>query len=118
MDWLIYHLTRDVLHHYWYAVQCKLYGYIRNKNAEWVATSAVLRARDIPDHFVKLYHGDQDIAQVISVSSYPTIYTVLAPGEEYAQCNCVWAEHGNICKHAVKAFKMIHPDTNDTRIIQ
>jgi hypothetical protein len=36
MDWLIYHLTGDVLHHYWYAVQYKLYGYIRNKNAERV----------------------------------------------------------------------------------
>ena len=31
MDWLIYHLTGDVLTHYWYSVQCKAFGFIRNK---------------------------------------------------------------------------------------
>jgi hypothetical protein len=118
MDWLIYHLTGDVIQHYWYAVQCKLYGYIRNKNAERVVASAVLRARDIPDDFVKVYPGGQDIGQVISVSNYPRTYTVLAPGEEYAQCNCPWAERGNICKHTMKAYKVIHPNSSDTRIIQ
>jgi hypothetical protein len=118
MDWLIYHLTGDVLHHYWYAVQCKLYGYIKNKNVERVVASAVLRARDIPDHFLKMFPGGQDIAQVISVNNYPRVYTVLAPGEEYAQCNCPWAERGNICKHAVKAYKMVHPTASETQIIQ
>jgi hypothetical protein len=118
MDWLIYHLTGNVLHHYWYAVQCKLYGYIKNKNAERVVASAVLRARDIPDQFVKMYLGGQDIAQVMSVNHYPRVYTILTPGQDYAQCNCPWAERGNICKHAMKAYKILHPSTSDTRIIQ
>jgi benzoyl-CoA reductase/2-hydroxyglutaryl-CoA dehydratase subunit BcrC/BadD/HgdB len=84
MDWLIYHLIGDVLHHYWYVVQCKLYGYIKNKNVERVVASAVLRARDILDQFVKMYLGGQDIAQVMSVNHYPRVYTILAPDQDYA----------------------------------
>jgi hypothetical protein len=75
-------------------------------------------ARDIPDDFVKVYPSGQDIVQVISMSNYPRTYTVLAPGGEYAQCNCPWAECGNIYKHAVKAYKVIHPNSSDIRIIQ
>jgi hypothetical protein len=57
MDWLIYQLTRDVLTHYWYAVQCKLYGFVANKKAERAVASAILRARGIPDHLVCLFPG-------------------------------------------------------------
>jgi hypothetical protein len=74
MDWLIYHLTGDVLTHYWYVVQCKLYGFIPNKTAERVIASAILRSKDIPDHLVKLFPGGQDVAQVISVNHFPSIY--------------------------------------------
>jgi hypothetical protein len=118
MDWLLFHLTGDVFTHYWYAVQCKLYGFITNKKAEWVVASAVLRSNDIPDHLVKLFPGSQDVAQVISVNHYPDVYTILAPGEEYAQCNCSWTDQGNICKHAVKVYKMIHPKVDDGTIIR
>ncbi len=31
MDWLIYHLVGDMLTHYWYNIQCKMFGYVRNK---------------------------------------------------------------------------------------
>jgi hypothetical protein len=55
MHWLIFHLTRDVLIHYWYAVQYKLYGFITNKNAEQVVASVVLGSKDIPNHLVKLF---------------------------------------------------------------
>jgi hypothetical protein len=118
MDWLLFHLTGDVLTHYWYIVQCKLYGFITNKKAERVVVSAVLRSNDIPDHLVKLFPGGQDVAQVISVNHYPQVYTILAPGEEYAQCNCSWVDQGNICKHAVKVYKMIHPEVDDGTIIR
>jgi hypothetical protein len=88
IDWLIYHLTGDVLIHYWYAVSCKVYGFVANKTMERVVASAVLRARGIPNHLVKLFPGDQDIAQVVSVNNYPQVYTILAPRQEYAQYNC------------------------------
>ena len=44
VDWLIYHLLKDVLIHYWYAVQCKLYGFIKNGKAEGIMASAVIRS--------------------------------------------------------------------------
>jgi hypothetical protein len=118
MDWLIYHLTGDVLTHYWYAVQCKLYGFIPNKTVERVVSSVVLRSKDIPDHLIKLFPGGQDVAQVISVNHFPSVYTILAPGEEYAQCNCPWTDQGHIYKHSVKVYKMIHPDVEDSSIIR
>jgi uncharacterized Zn finger protein len=107
----------NVLTHYWYAVQCKLYGFISNKSAERVVASVVLRSKDIPDHLVKMFPGGQDIAQVISVNHFPQVYTILALGEEYSQCNCPWADQGHICKHAVKVYKMIHSDVEDTSVI-
>ena len=30
MDWLVYHLVGDVLTHYWYGVQCKAFGFVKN----------------------------------------------------------------------------------------
>ena len=30
MDWLVFHLIGDVLTHYWYGVQCKLDGFVKN----------------------------------------------------------------------------------------
>jgi hypothetical protein len=80
MDWLIYELTGDVHTHYWYAVQCKLYGFIANRNAEHIVASTVLWARGIPDHLVWLFPGGQDIAQVMSINHYSEVYTILAPG--------------------------------------
>ena len=52
------------------------------------------------------------------MSNYPRAYTVLTLGEEYAQCNCPWVERGNICKYAMKAYKVIHLNSSNTRIIQ
>jgi hypothetical protein len=118
MDWLIYELTGDVHTHYWYAVQCKLYGFVANRNAERIVASAVLRARGIPDHLIRLFPGGQDIAQVMSINHYPQVYTILAPGEEWAQYNCPWADRGNICKHAVKVFQLIHSDVRETDLIR
>jgi hypothetical protein len=46
------------------------------------------------------------------------VYTILALEEEYAQCNYPWAYQGHIYKHAVKVYKMIHPDVQNTTIIR
>jgi hypothetical protein len=67
---------------------------------------------------MKLFRGAQDIAHVISVNHFSHIYTILAPYEEYAHCNCAWADQGHICNHAVKVYKMIHPEVKDTIIIR
>jgi hypothetical protein len=56
--------------------------------------------------------------QVISVNHFPQVYTILAPGEEYTQCNCAWVDQRHICKHAMKVYKMIYPKVEDAAIIR
>ena len=87
MDWLIYHLTGDVLTHYWYSVQCKAFGFIRNKNQEGIVASAIIRANDIPDTNV-LICEDEDVAYVGSVNNRPKVWTIKCPNSEWAQCDC------------------------------
>ena len=47
MDWLIYHLTRDMLTHYWYGVQCKVFGFVRNQKHEGIICSTTIQASAI-----------------------------------------------------------------------
>ena len=63
VDWLVYHLVKDVLVHYWYVVQCKLYGFIKNGKVEEIVANAVIRALEIPDEYV-LICEDEDVDYV------------------------------------------------------
>jgi hypothetical protein len=73
MDWLIYHLVSDVLTHYWYGVQCKIFGYIKNKKCEGIIISVVLWAYDIMSTNVLLYLDGDDIAFVVSCNHSPKV---------------------------------------------
>ena len=117
MDWLIYHLTGDVLTHYWYSVQCKAFGFIRNRKQEGIVASAIIRANDIPDTNV-LICEDEDVAYVGSVNNRPKVWTVKSPNSEWAQCDCPAAKEGMICKHCIKVFKMLHPGIQDGLIVR
>ena len=117
MDWLIYHLTGDVLTHYWYSVQCKAYGFICNKKQEGIVASAIMGANDIPASNV-LICMDADVAYVMSVNNRPKIWTIKCPDSEWAQCDCPVAKEGMICKHTVKVFKMLHPGFVDGAIVR
>jgi len=64
MDWLIYNLVGDVLIHYWYGVQCKFFGYVKNKKQEGIVANALLQARDLPNTNVLLCLDGEDIAFV------------------------------------------------------
>lgn len=87
MDWLIYHLLGDVLNHYFYAVACRIYSYVKNRKAEGIVASVVVCAWDIPGEYVSLYPKGLDIALVVSVNNYPHIWTVTYHDFDYAQCN-------------------------------
>ena len=117
MDWLIYHLTGDVLTHYWYSVQCKAYGFIRNKKQEGIVASAIVGANDIPDSNV-LICMDEGVAYVGSVNNRPKVWTIKCPDSEWAQCDCPVAQQGMICKHTIKVFKMLHPGIEDGAIVR
>jgi hypothetical protein len=73
MDWLIYRLVSDVLTHYYYGVQCKIFGYIRNKKCERIIVSAMFRACDIPSINVLLYLDGDNIAFVASCNHPPKV---------------------------------------------
>ena len=95
MDWLVFHLIGDVLTRYWYGVQCKLDGFVKNCKLEGIVVGAVLRAREISDNYVFIYPEEKDVGLVISVNNYPVVWTMTCPNSTWAQCNC----HGNARQH-------------------
>jgi hypothetical protein len=62
MDWLIYNLVDDVIIHYWYGVQCRIFSYVGNKKQENIVINAFLWACDISDTNVPLRPDGEDIA--------------------------------------------------------
>jgi hypothetical protein len=68
MDWLIYHLVGDILTHYWYGVQMKIFGYIRNKKQKGIVVNVIFRAHDILNTNVILHLNGEDIALVASAN--------------------------------------------------
>ena len=116
MDWLIYHLIGEVLTHYWYGVQCKAFGYVRNHKHEGIVASAIIRASTIPDTNVLICLED-NVAYVGSVNNRPKVWTIHSPNSKWAQCDCPIASQGMICKHVVKVFKMLHLDIEDGVIV-
>lgn len=89
-----------------------------NKKHKRIVASVVLRAWEIPNHYVYVYTKGLHITFVISVNNYLYVYTVVLLDKDYIQCNCPLAERGNICKHAVKVFKMLHLVISDGYIVR
>jgi hypothetical protein len=117
MDWLIYHLVEDVLTHYRYDVQCKIFGYVRNKKQEGIVASAILRAQDIPDCNVLIYLNGEDIVFIASMSHRPKVWTIHAPNSEWLQCDYLHAQLRIIYKHAMKMFKFLHSNVPDGAVV-
>jgi hypothetical protein len=75
MDWLIYHLTCEVPTHYWYGVQCKAFGYVRNCKQKGIVALAIIRASTIPNTNVLICLED-NVAYVGSVNNRPNVWTL------------------------------------------
>ena len=108
---------KDVLIHYWYAVQCKLYGFIKNGKVEGIVANVVIRALEIHDEYV-LICEDEDVAYVASKTNFLTIWLVISSNTDWAQCNCPMGMRGNICKHVVKVFRMLNTKVEPGDIIK
>ena len=104
----MFHLIGDMLTHYWYGVQCKLDGFVKNRKLEEIVIGVVLRAREIFDNYVFMYLEEKDVPLVISVNNYPAVWTVTCPSSTWAQCDCPMGMRGNICKHHVKVSKLFY----------
>ena len=110
VDWTITALTEEVHDHFWYKGLRKEKGFVDNKKMQNFAVTALMKARDIPDVDVTLDVFPGNHALVTSSKHRHIRYCVHNPAEEWAGCNCVWAQRGNICKHVVKVLLMLRPD--------
>jgi hypothetical protein len=117
MDWLIYHLIGDVLTHYWYGVQCKIFGFVRNKKQECLIVNFILRACDIPNTNVMLRLDGEDTALVASTNHPPKVWILHAPTSKWPKCDYPIAKQGIICKHVMKFFKMLYLHIQDNVIV-
>jgi hypothetical protein len=99
-------------------VQCKAFGYVKNKKQEGIIVSIVLKVRDIPNFNVLLCHDGEDIAYVASINHTSKIWIIHSSSFEWPQCDCPLAEQGIACKHVMKVFKMLHPNIHDGAIVR
>ena len=84
MDWFVFHLIGDVMIHYWYGVQCKLYDFVKNRKLEGIIVGAVLRAREILDNYVFMYPDKKDVTLIISVNNYSAVWTMTCLNSTWA----------------------------------
>jgi hypothetical protein len=61
---------------------------------------------------------EEDKAYVGSMNDSPKVWTIHSPDSKWAQCDCLIAHEGMMCKHTVKVFKMLHPDIKDGVIVR
>ena len=113
MDWLIDHLVEHVTTYYWYARKLRECGFVRNVRQELIVVSAIVRAEQIPDEAVLLNPDGEDIALVGSINHKSYIWIVYSLDSEMAVCSCPLGLQGDLCKHTVKVFKMLHPNVQD-----
>ena len=116
MEWLTYHIAGDVLIHYWYSIQCKAFGFIRNKKHEDIIALAIIRANVIPDTNVFIFR-DEDVAYARSINNRMKVWTIQSPDSKWTQCDYPVVKEDMICQHIVKVFKMLHLGVDDGVIV-
>jgi hypothetical protein len=110
VDWLIHELTHDVIMKYEYNRYLEESGFISNKKAERLVINSVLRSLKIPDSCVSLpTEAGQPV--LVTSSERPRVrYAVYNPDTEWACCECVHAQNGNLCKHQIEVLRMMKPE--------
>jgi hypothetical protein len=118
MDWLIHQLIHDVIMKYEYNQYLKESGFILNKKAERLVINSVLQSLKIPDSCVSLPTEAGQLA-LVTLSKRPHVrYAVYNPDTEWASCECVYAQKGNLCKHQIKVLRMMKPELADGTIVK
>ncbi len=70
---------------------------------------ALLEAQLILDANVALLFYEGGLTLVMLAQKNHLRYTIPNPTLEWACCNCIHAQHGNICKHQLKVLMLLHP---------
>lgn len=116
VDWLIHQLTGDVINRYDYTYFRKKNGFVTNKKSRALMVSALVQAQTIPDTNVQLSLDLGGPAYVRSSKRPHLRYAVYNPCTEWAICECVHSQRGNICKHQLKVLRMVRPDLAEGNI--
>lgn len=83
MDWLIYHLTGNVVTHCWYGVQCKAFGFVQKKQHDGIVCFIIIRTSTILDTNI-LISMDEDVAYIGAVNNKPKVWTIHSHDSEWA----------------------------------
>lgn len=118
MDWLIYELTGNVIEKYDYSHWSETNGFVKNVKQCQIMVSAIIQANTIPDANVILPITLGGTAFVKSSKRGHLTYAVYNPCTEWAVCECVHSQKGNICKHQVKVLTMTRPDLAEGKIVR
>lgn len=116
MDWLVYELTGNVIEKYDYNDWSKENGFVKNKKIRQMVVNSIIQAKSIPDNNVALPPFDGAPALVKSSKRGHIVYAVHNPCTEWAVCECVYSQKGNICKHQVKVLELTRPDLAEGKI--
>jgi hypothetical protein len=118
VDWLIHELTHDVIMKYKYNQFLKESGFISNKRAKRLVINSVLQSLKIPNSYVSLPTEAGQPALVTSSKRPHVRYAVYNPDTQWACCECVHAQKGNLCKHQIKELRMMKPELADGAIMK
>ena len=78
--------------------------------------SALTQSQKIPDSNVHLPASEDEPAFVRSSKQSHLEYAVYNPCTEWAVCECVHSQKGNICKHQLKVLRMTRPNIAEGNI--
>jgi hypothetical protein len=118
VDWLFHELTHDVIMKYKYNQYLKESGFISNKKAERLVINSVLQSLKIPDSCVSLPTVQGQPVLVTSSKRPHVKYAVYNLDTQWACCECVHSQKGNLCKHQIKVLRMMKPKLANGTIIK
>jgi hypothetical protein len=116
--WLIHELTYDVIMKYKYNQYLKENGFISNKKEKRLVINSVLQSLKIPNSYVSLPTVLGQRALMTS-SKWPHVkYAVYNLDTQWACCECIHSQKGNLCKYQIKVLQMMKPELANGTIIK
>jgi hypothetical protein len=85
-------------------------GFVTNKKGRSLMLSALTQSQKIPDTNVRLSASDDEPAFVHSSKRSHLEYAVYNPCTEWAVCERIYSQKGNICKHQLKVLRITRPN--------
>ena len=85
-----------------------MHGFVENQKEHVIIVSALILACNIPDSNVTLPTEEGGPTFITSTIYWHIQYVVQNRGEFLATCACMYSQHGNICKHQAKVFRLLH----------